>query len=185
MGHRCALLLVDLQDALCRGRWAAFEAPALLMRLDAAAASARAAGVVVVWIQHEEAEGPLAPGGPGWQLDASLHPEPQDLRVRKTACDAFFRTPLHPLLQQHGVQRVVIGGLQTEFCVDSTVRGALAHGYPTVLLADGHGTLDTEVLRAPQIVAHHNLTLGHVGNFGPAVAVRTVQAVVDGGWAGP
>ena len=51
--------------------------------------------------------------------------------------------------------------------MDSTVRGALARGYPVVLLADAHSTMDNGVLSAAQISAHHNATLANVDSFGP------------------
>lgn len=112
-------------------------------------------------------------GAAGWQLDTRLDARPDDLRVRKTSCDSFHRTELHALLQSRGVDRLVVCGLQSEFCVDSTVRGALALGYPVVLVADGHSTLDNGVMSAAQITAHHNATLANVGSFGPQVTLSS------------
>jgi len=66
--------------------------------------------------------------------------------------------------------------LQSEFCVDSTVRGALAHGYPVTLVSDGHSTLDNGALRAAQISAHHNATLVNLGSYGPKVTAITANA---------
>ena len=172
-----ALLIIDVQDALCAGPWAAHDIEAVIDRLNRVAAEVRQAGGTVVFIQHEESDGPLQHGHDGWQLDRRLDVQPQDLRLRKTACDSFHRTALKDELQARDVARLIVGGLQTEFCVDSTVRGALAAGYPVVLLADGHSTVDNGVLAAAQIVAHHNATLAHVGSFGPRVQVLpTAQA---------
>jgi nicotinamidase-related amidase len=67
-------------------------------------------------------------------------------------------------------------GLQSDFCIDSTVRRALALGYPVVLLSDAHSTIDNGVLSAAQIVAHHTQTLRHVDSFGPRV---TTVAAAD------
>lgn len=174
---KTALLIVDLQNALCTGPWAAHGIDALLDRVNALATRARAAGAPVVLIQHEESEGPLVADTAGWQLDERLQTAPGDLRVRKTACDAFHRTPLLELLQADQVERVVVAGLQSEFCIDSTVRGALARGLPAVLVADGHSTVDNGVLDAEQIRAHHNATLANLGSFGPTVRVQAAQDV--------
>jgi len=168
-----ALLIIDVQHALCSGQWACSSIDAVIDRINAVTAKARAANAPVIFIQHEEAEGPLQSGTAGWQLDARLDARPDDLRVRKTSCDSFHRTELHALLQSRGVDRLVVCGLQSEFCVDSTVRGALALGYPVVLVADGHSTLDNGVLSAAQITAHHNATLANVGSFGPRVKLSS------------
>jgi nicotinamidase-related amidase len=73
--------------------------------------------------------------------------------------------------------RVIACGLQSEFCVDSTVRRALALGYPVTLVADGHSTLDSGGLTAAQITAHHNTTLANMQSFGPTVQVVAADQV--------
>lgn len=165
---KTAVLVVDVQTLLCLGPWAVHEAEAVITRINAVTAAARAAGAPVVLVQHEGDE-PMRRGTPGWQLDDRLEVQPADLRLGKTACDAFHETGLHDLLQANGVRELVVCGFQTEFCIDSTVRGALAHGYPVTLVADGHSTLDNAVLAAPQIVAHHNTTLAAIDSYGPRV----------------
>ncbi len=62
-----------------------------------------------------------------------------------------------------------MSGLQSEFCVDTTTRRALALGYAVTLIADGHSTMDNGVLSAAQISAHHNVTLANITSFGPRV----------------
>jgi len=71
----------------------------------------------------------------------------------------------------------VICGLQSEFCVDSTTRRALALGYPVTLVSDGHSTLDNGVLTAAQISAHHNQTLATLDSYGPRVTTVLAEDV--------
>ena len=163
-----ALLVIDVQHLLCNGDEAAFDIKRVIERINGVAAKARAAGAPVFVIQHED-NGPLRHGGNGWQLDARLSVQPDDLRLRKTACDSFHHTELQALLRARGVERLVVCGLQSEFCVDTTVRRALALGYPVVLVSDAHSTLDNGVLTAAQIAAHHTTTLAHLESFGPRV----------------
>lgn len=164
-----ALLIIDVQHALCCGDEAAFDIDAVINCINTVSAQARAVGAPVILIQHEEADGPLQWDADGWQLDARLLVHDTDLCVRKTACDSFYQTNLQDMLLSHGVDRLVVCGLQSEFCVDSTARAALARGYPVTLVADGHSTVDNGVLRASQISAHHNTTLANLGSFGPRV----------------
>lgn len=174
-----ALLIIDVQQALCTGEYAAHEAQALIARINGLAARCRAAGQPVILIQHESADpqGLLAPGSPGWQLAQGLHTEASDLRLRKRSPDSFHQTELQVLLQARGVQTLVICGLQSQFCVDTTTRRALALGYPVQLVADGHSTTDSGALSATQIREHHNLTLSQITSFGPRVRAVPAAAV--------
>jgi nicotinamidase-related amidase len=164
-----ALLVIDVQKFLCTGQWAAFDIDRVIGNINAVCAKARAAGAPVVFIQHED-EGPLRFESDGWQLDERLAMRPEDVRVRKTTCDSFQKTQLQALLQSHGVDRLVVCGLQSDICVDTTVRRALGLGYPVTLVADAHSTVDNGVLTAAQIAAHHNVTLANIESFGPKVS---------------
>jgi nicotinamidase-related amidase len=171
-----ALLVIDVQKFLCTGQWAAFEIDRVIGSINDVAAKARAAGAPVVFIQHED-DGPLGVEGEGWQLDERLQVRPEDLRVRKTTCDSFHKTQLQALLQSHGADRLVVCGLQSDFCVDTTVRRALGLGYPVTLVADAHSTVANGVLTAAQIVAHHNVTLANIDSFGPKVSATPAAEV--------
>lgn len=169
MSTQSALLVIDVQRGLCEGKYAAFEADALVKRLNVLAKKARADKVPVIWIHHEEEGGPLEHGTEGWQLAKGLESAPDDILVRKTTPDSFLRTGLERLLKTHQIDRLVVCGMQSDFCVDTTTRRALALGYPVDLVSDGHSTLDNSHLTAAQIIAHHNETLSHMDSFGPKV----------------
>ncbi|MFM7461349.1 MAG: cysteine hydrolase family protein [Burkholderiales bacterium] len=164
-----ALLIIDVQRALCSGKYKAFNAERVVERINQVSNKARAAGAPVVIIQHESQGGVLDYGTGGWNLADGLEVKPTDLYVRKCATDSFHNTNLQALLHARGVTHLVICGLQSEFCVDTTTRRALALGYPVTLVSDGHSTVDNGVLSAAQISAHHNETLANITSFGPRV----------------
>ena len=174
-----ALLIIDVQQGLCEGEGAAFESAQVIARINTVSAKARAAGVPVIFIQHESAagylDGYLEFESSAWQLADGLHVEPADLKLRKTTPDSFLRTDLENILKQHGVTRLIVCGMHTEFCVDTTTRRALALGYPVLLVADGHTSTGNAHLSAAQVIAHHNATLTNISSFGPKV-----QAVLAG-----
>ena len=172
-----ALLVIDVQNALCNGQWAAYDVDNVVQRINTLSGMARVAGVPVIFVQHEEEHETMRFDSQGWQLYEKLDVQPQDLRVRKKACDSFFKTNLRELLTASGVGKIIVTGMQSEFCVDSTVRGALANGFEVVLVSDGHTTLDNGVLSAAQITAHHNVTLQNIGNFGPPIKVVPTSEV--------
>jgi len=167
-----ALLVIDIQQGLCEGENDAFESQQVIARINKISAKARAAGAPVIFIQHESKSGYLAFGTDAWQFARGLHVEPTDLRIRKTTPDSFLRTELEEILKKHAIADLVICGMQTEFCVDTTTRRALALGYPVVLVEDAHTTQGNQHLSAVQVIRHHNTTLTNISSFGPRV--RTV-----------
>ena len=164
-----ALLVIDVQQGLCDGATPPFELDEVIARINAVAAKARVAGAPVIFIQHEGTSGYLEHGTPGWQLHRAVRVEPSDLKLRKSATDSFHRTELQALLEHHGVTELVVCGLHTEFCVDTTVRRALALGYPVVLVADAHTSEGSAVLSPALVIAHHNDVLSNISSFGPRV----------------
>jgi nicotinamidase-related amidase len=171
-----ALLIVDVQQALCTGNWAVADVDAVVDRINEVSRRARAHDVPVFLIQHESTQGALQWRSEGWQICPRLAVDADDMRLRKTASDSFHATELHAILKAKHVSKLVICGMQSEFCVDSTVRGALAYGYSVELVADGHSTLDNGVLTAAQISAHHNLTLQNLTSYGVrAISIAAAQ----------
>ena len=169
-----ALLIIDVQQALCTGEYKVFEFERVIARINEVSRKVREAGAPVIIIQHQSQGGPLDYGTDGWQLAKGLEALPGDTYVRKGASDSFHQTNLHEKLMARRVDTLIICGLQSEFCVDTTTRRALALGYPVTLVADGHSTFDNSVLSAAQISAHHNETLANITSF--SVGVTAVPA---------
>lgn len=159
-----ALLIIDVQNALCSGEEECFDSQRIIRTINDLAAKTRALGLTVILIQHEELEGSLTYGSAAWQLADDLLTAADDLRVRKTTPDAFYQTDLQPLLQARGIDRLVICGLQTDYCVNATVRQAHALGYDVILAADAHSTVDNGSMAAEQIIANHNNRLGRLSS---------------------
>jgi nicotinamidase-related amidase len=175
-----ALLIIDVQHALCSGEYEAFESSRVIERINVVSRKMREAGALVIVIQHESQGDPLEYGTEGWNLAVGLDVQPTDIYVRKQATDSFHNTDLQDILQAHGVKKLAICGLQSEFCVDTTTRRALALGYPVTLISDAHSTMNNSVLSAAQITAHHNETLANITSFGPrVVAVPSSEVKID------
>jgi nicotinamidase-related amidase len=172
-----ALLVIDVQQGLCEGEHAAFESQRVISRINAVSAKARAAAAIVIFVQHESAAGYLEFGTPPWQLAHGLHVEPTDLRLRKTTPDSFHRTGLERILEENSVSDLVVCGMHTEFCVDTTTRRALALGYPVILVEDAHTTEGNRHLSASQVIQHHNETLTQISSFGPRVRAVSAQSL--------
>jgi Amidases related to nicotinamidase len=172
-----ALVIIDVQAGILAVPGA--KRPAVLRRFDEVRAriaglvdEARRHGVPVIFVQHDGPAGHrLETGTPGWEICDDLHRAPEDDVVRKTACDSFYATELEAVLSRHGVDHLVVAGLMTPYCIDTTCRRAVSLGYDVTLVADGHTTADSEMFTVEQIVAHHNALLDGFDAGSAAVAV--------------
>lgn len=168
-----ALIVIDMQRALLSGSTKPHDIDGVQERTLALIAAARAAGAQVVFVQHCSPPGtPCAQGSTGWELLDGLAPHADDWVVQKTRPSVFFGTDLRERLHQSGVKRLVLVGMKTEYCIDTSCRGAADLGFQVVLVSDGHTTMDSPVMPARSIIAHHNLTLG--GPFAELVTAGQV-----------
>jgi len=161
MSNEAALLVIDVQRCMFEASPPAHGCGALLARIGSLIDRARAAGVPVIFVQHCGSEGEVhEPGTEGWEIHPSVAPAPDEVVIQKRHPDSFQGTALRAELQARGINSLIITGLQTEFCVDTTCRRAYSLGYDVILIQDGHSTWDTDDLTARQIIAHHNVVLG-------------------------
>lgn len=173
---RTALLVIDVQRGLFDPE--PFEAGPVIERINALVARARAAGVPVVWVQHEEADG-LEAGSPAWQLHPDLAAQDSDPRVRKREPDSFADTGLQSLLAGRGIERLVVSGYASDCCVDATTRGASSRGYAVTLAADAHTTHDQPEMSGGEIRAQRTRTLCALEGGGPVVAVDAADIAFE------
>lgn len=125
-----------------------------LQRMKAAIEAARRAGVHVVYLNvvldplpsEKGIYDPLMiaasrtqsmrKGTRGAAVVDELTPEPGDLIVEHGKSSGFFESNLKSVLDQHGIDTVVIAGLATNIAVEHTLRDAIQHGYRTILIED-------------------------------------------------
>jgi nicotinamidase-related amidase len=179
---KTALIIIDLQEGSFTPRTARHDTAGLVDRLNGLAGAVRSAGGSVIFVQHDGPIGdPHHPDQPGWQLLPELAVRDGDLLVRKTACDSFLNTTLDATLKSHEIERLIVTGCATDYCVDTTVRSALARGYATIVPKDGHTTADRPHLSARQIIDHHNaIWADFIAPGGPAIICACADVPVSG-----
>jgi nicotinamidase-related amidase len=151
-----AMLVVDMQVGLLNGE-PRHDLPGVIERINRLAASVRERSGTVIFIQHCGAKGDdFEPQTPGWVFLPDLIRDPRDIVVRKELNDPFAGTDLQARLTDIAPDRVLITGWATDFCVDSTVRSAVANHHNVVVVTDGHTLNDRPHLDAVSVIRHHN-----------------------------
>jgi biuret amidohydrolase len=78
----------------------------------------------------------LVRGEPGHDIIAELYPQAGEPVIDKPGKGAFYQTDLDLMLRNRGIETLLVGGVTTEVCVNTTVREANDRGYRCVVLAD-------------------------------------------------
>jgi nicotinamidase-related amidase len=156
-----ALIVIDVQKGLLSDLEKVYDGVGVLSRINELVARARENGAPVIFIQHQGAAGhPLEKPSEGWEIHPATGYRQDDVVIEKLNCDAFQDTELQSRLEASAISDIVLAGMCSDYCVDTTCRRAFSLGYNVVLASDAHTTLSQEHLSAETIVRHHNVILG-------------------------
>lgn len=138
-GMADALLVIDVQRALVEELTPERRA-AFLGTLAPLLERARGTGVPIVYVRHDGGPDELTAGTPDWEIAGEIAPREGEPIVDKRFGDAFVETNLAEVLAGLEAERIVATGMQTDYCVAATIRGAGERGYPVTLVTDAHAT---------------------------------------------
>ena len=172
---RSALLILDMQRYFLDEDSHAYipSASAILPHLDALHASYTALGLPIVWTRHLNT--PTDAGGMlRWWRDligADNHLSEIDPRlgtssgivIEKTQYDAFHETNLEEYLRACNVEQVVIAGVMTHLCCETTARSAFMRGFDVFFLIDGTATYNEDFHRATLLNLAHGFATPVLG----------------------
>lgn len=169
-----ALVVIDVQKIMFAiPNFQPFDGDAVVDRIADLIARARASGTPVFYVQHHALdEKAMQPGQPGFAFVDKLAPQQGDDVTVKHHSSAFHGTEFDAKLREAGIDYLVVTGMQSEYCVDSAIRGAVERGYKVTFVSDAHATFDTKVAKAKDIVAIQNDTMnGSFATLQPAAEV--------------
>ena len=152
-----ALLVIDMQRYFLSADSHAFlpAAPAIVPNIQPWSAAFRRAARPLCFTRHANNAGDAGQMAAWWRelltrehplggIAASLH-APGDPVLEKTQYDAFFNTDLESRLRRDGVEQLVITGVTTHLCCESTARSAFMRGFAVFMVVDGTATLTREL----------------------------------------
>jgi nicotinamidase-related amidase len=162
---KIALLIIDVQNGMFSADNPVYNGTKLVHNVKMLISAARSNNTPIYYIQHNAPAGkPLEYGSKGWEIHSEIPPAEKDVIVQKNTPDSFFNTNLDEELKKQKITQLILTGIQSEACVDTTCRRAFSMGYDVTLVADTHSTWDSEVITAQQIINHHNQVLRWFAN---------------------
>lgn len=131
-----ALLVVDAQESFRhRPYWHEHDAAVFAARLQALIDGAKARGIPVVQIFHVEETGPFALAS-GYVTTLAPLVIDADVVFHKRSHSALVGSGLDVWLTQRGIRRVIVSGIRTEQCCETTTRHASDIGYDVDYVTD-------------------------------------------------
>lgn len=190
-----ALLVIDVQESFRqRDDWAAVSTPDIAGRVSRLVDIARSAGDRVIWILHTEpgSGSVFDPDSGHVRLLDGLDPAPGEPVLRKTAHNAFTTTNLAQTLTANGIREVLVCGIRTEQCCETTARLAADLGFAVTFVTEATATTPlphrsapanrplAEVLADPRTLAVHEIIerteYALAGRF---ATIRTIDEVAS------
>lgn len=172
------LLVIDAQQSFYhRGYHEAAETPAFEQALSRLVSGCQQQGIPIVDVLHVENEGPFAPEG-GMVVRLPFLTHTADYSVQKSVHNALTESGLSQWLTQHQVKHLIISGLRTEQCCETTARVASDFGFQVTFVTEATLTFP---------ITHNGITLSiadlrHrtesvlINRF---AAIRTVEACLE------
>jgi nicotinamidase-related amidase len=175
-----ALLVIDAQQGFADPRWGRRDNPSCEEGIRRLLRAWRSRDLPVVLVRHDSTspESPLRPGQPGNGLLDGID-GPHDLLVTKSVNSAFYGEPdLDSWLRGAGITQVVICGITTNHCCETTARMAGNLGYEVTFVLDATHTFD-RVGPDGIVVAAEDLSRATAASLhGEFASVTTVEHVI-------
>lgn len=149
------LLVIDVQKALVDEDLYAYETfvDSVVRLVDAA----RKNGVEVVFVQHDAGAGSgLSIGDEGFEIIDEIKPEAGEKVFVKTVNSCFGNKDFKAYMEQQTDRRLMIVGLQTNYCIDATVKSAFERGFDVIIPEGSNSTFDNDYMSGETTVRYYN-----------------------------
>lgn len=178
-----ALLVLDMQDYFLSPKSHAFvpSSPHLIPEISKAIKIFRQNNLPVIFTRHLNSPADAGMMGIWWreiiQKDKKLSEISEKLDVsdsivlEKSQYDAFYRTSLQEVLQHLAVQTVIVTGVMTNLCCETTARAAFTRGYRVLMPVETTATMNFEL--------HKATTMNLAHGFAEPVTMQSVLNLVN------
>ena len=150
------LLVVDTQKGITDDRLYNFES--LRTNIKRLIYEARNHHVEIIYIRHDDGPGTgISLGDDEFEIFEEFAPKGQERIFDKTVNSAFDdSTGLVKYLAEKKEKKIMVVGLQTNFCIDATIKSGFEHGYEMIVPENANSTFDNEYMRKDICYHYYN-----------------------------
>lgn len=172
MMKNTALLVVDVQNALVAER--PFDIEEVINNIKRLIDSCRKNNVDIIYVQHnDEIGGELEPLSEGWKIYREICPDKNDKIICKNYNSAFKETSLKEYLESKGINQLIITGMQTEYCIDATIKAAFEYGYSLIIPEKTNTTFDNGSISSEELYKFYNYRIWNI-RFGKLTSIEDI-----------
>lgn len=147
------LLVVDTQDMIVTKEL--YQYDKFIGNVKQLLDCARKSDVEVVYVRHDDGF-ELTKGVDGFEIFHEFAPAANEKIFDKHVNSAFRGTGLVEYLRSKNQSQVMIAGLQTDYCIDATIKCGFEHGFEMIVPAYCNTTVDNEYLTAEKSYQYYN-----------------------------
>ena len=119
--------------------------------------AARNNNIEVIYVRHDDGEGcELTKGTDGFEIYDEFRPVDKEVVFDKNVNSSFKGTGLLEYLTAKDAQEIIVAGLQTDYCIDATVKCGFEHGFKMIVPANANTTFDNEFMSAENTYKYYN-----------------------------
>ncbi len=149
------LLVVDTQKLITTPDLYNFDAFETAVKTLIAAA--RDHDVEVIYVRHDDGVGAeLTNGTPGFDIYEEFSPQPGEKIFDKTVNSSFKGTGLLKYLVEKNIRTIAVVGLQTDYCIDTTIKCGFEHGFKMIVPENANSTFDNAFMTGEQSYKYYN-----------------------------
>jgi len=171
------LLVVDVQTAMIDDQPYNYEN--VIANIKQLLQVARASHTEVVYVRHDGGSGDIMEaGGDGWQIYHEIAPMDGEKIFEKNFNSAFKNTGLKEYLDSQNVTTIILVGLQSEYCIDTTCKCAFEYGYKLIMPEETNSTYDNEFMSGEELYRFYNYKIWN-GRFARVIPVKEAIQYIE------
>jgi nicotinamidase-related amidase len=175
-----ALLIIDMQTGSFKPYSIRYNTMHTIERINSLSENFRTLGYPVIYIKHDGSKrNCFIPNTKDFEILPELVQKPSDIVVIKETNDAFYNTELQSILVRENVNELYICGCATNFCVDSTVKSALAKDFKIYIASDAHTTVSCPHIDAQTIIQYYNWLWNDLTPTKHKITVFSTANIID------
>jgi nicotinamidase-related amidase len=170
------LLVVDVQTTLIQEH--PYNEKKVIENIKKLISIARDSNKEVLYVRHDDGIGEeLEYGTDGWQIYNEIAPKKDERIFEKKYNSAFFKTGLKEYLESKKIDTIILTGLQTEYCIDATLKSAFDNGYSVIIPEQTNTTFNNEYLSGEKLYEFYNYKIWN-NRFAKILSVDEVSKVL-------
>lgn len=119
--------------------------------------TARKSNIEVIYVRHDDGIGQeLTRGTDGFEIYEEFKPDKDEKIYDKTVNSPFKDTGLLEYLIEKRAKKIVVVGLQTDYCIDATVKCGFEHGFDMIVPEGANSTFDNQYMSAKETYDYYN-----------------------------